>query len=133
MTITDPPRVDTADPAPLPAEVQAAIDAVAAPAVPDFDALVAEVRTTAPKGASFVLKGREFHITSPLDWSDEMLARQAEAAAHPDTADVVGLAVDFLGGPDEYEAFRERGGTAMRLQMVLPKLMGASMGESSAS
>lgn len=125
MTMTDSPATNGSAPlAPPTPEEQA---------VADFDALLDEARADLPPAIQFRLGGEVFTVPSPLDWSDELLDKQTAAAANPDAADIVGLAKEFLGD-DQYARFCAAGGSAMKFQLVMPKLMrGATMGESAAS
>lgn len=121
--------------APLPAPIADALaDATKAPPK-DFKALVREVRQRTDKGdTTFVLDGDHvFRIPNPLDWPDELLEMQRQAALRPATADLVGLATAFMGGPDEYAQFKAEGGSAIQFQAVLEDLMGETLGESAAS
>jgi hypothetical protein len=98
----------------------------------DFDALVAEARAKERPAAAFHTQdGTEFEIPSPLDWSDEVLRLQSAAQRTQDPAVVVALCEALLG--DRYADFTERGGSAMKLNAVLPKMLGGTVGESSAS
>lgn len=110
---------------------------VEAQVVHDFDALLDEVRAgdEAPALIKFTVqkgtaKEQDFTIPSPLDWPDEVLRLQ-QAAAMENTAAMVSLAEELLG--DQYSEFRAAGGSALRLWRVLPKMLGLSVGESSAS
>jgi hypothetical protein len=99
----------------------------------DFEALLNEARSGDAPPVVFDLKGTEFMIPPPLEWSDEALELQT-AAARQDAnspAAMVGLAKELLGG--QYAKYRELGGTALNLSRVLDKLLGVSVGESSAS
>jgi hypothetical protein len=109
----------------------ASADVVEAQVVHDFDALLNEARASDKPAAVFhMADGTTFTIPQPVEWSDEVLRLQAEVQAN-NTAAMVSLAEELLG--DQYPAFVERGGSAMKLSRILDKLLGASVGESSAS
>jgi hypothetical protein len=137
---------DTASPAPALTPPSAAQLAAAATIKPtpeqveayDFESFLDEARAGLPPKVDFQFRGEWFSIPSPIDWSDELLDKQTKAQANPDTADLIALATEFLGGADEYARWCSVGGTAMHFNLGLPGLMrkatgGAAPGESAAS
>lgn len=98
--------------------------------VVDFDALLDEARAGDPPEVVFSFKGTEFTISPPLEWSDELVRLQASAEGG-NMAALVSFAEELLG--DQYVRFYELGGSAIKLNRVLDKLLGVSVGESSAS
>lgn len=103
------------------------------PVVHDFDSVVAEVAATGDSRAiTFSLGGDEFTIPSPLDWSDDVVELQAAAGANPGAANPVALAKAFLG-EEQYKAFRDAGGSAMKFMKFFERVMGGQVGESPAS
>jgi hypothetical protein len=107
--------------------------AVEAQIVHDFDALLAEARSNDGPPILFNMGAERFTIPNPLDWPDEVLRLQSVVASQGSSvpAALVSLAEALLG--EQYAKFRECGGTALALNRVLDKMLGASVGESSAS
>jgi hypothetical protein len=111
---------------------------VDAQVVHDFDALLDEVTANDPLDIVFTLKGVTFTIPMPLKWSDEALRLQSELVAGDDDderttnpAAMVAFAQELFG--DQYPRYIELGGTAMKFNRVLPRMLGVEVGESSAS
>jgi hypothetical protein len=100
----------------------------------DYDQLLAEYRDNDERPPIlFRVGGHEFNIPAPLDWSDELVEMQSAAQNSPEAVNPVAMAKAFLG-EEQYAEFKAAGGTAMHFNMVLlPKALGASVGESSAS
>jgi hypothetical protein len=108
-------------------------DTVEAQIVHDFDALLDEVKANDGPPILFNFKGDRFTIANPLDWPDEVLRLQSVVASQGTSvpAALVSLAEELLG--DQYPRFTELGGTALKLNRVLDRMLGVSVGESSAS
>lgn len=100
----------------------------------DYDQLLAEYRENDERPpVLFRVGGHEFSIPAPLDWSDELVEMQAATQSNPESVNLVAMARAFLG-EEQYAKFKAAGGTAMHFNMVLlPKALGASVGESSGS
>jgi hypothetical protein len=100
----------------------------------DYDQLLAEYRENDERPPIlFHVGAREFTIPAPLDWSDDLVEMQASAQSNPESVNPVAMAKAFLG-EEQYAEFKAAGGTAMHFNMVLlPKALGATVGESSAS
>jgi hypothetical protein len=100
----------------------------------DYDQLVDEYRSSHNDRPDIIvtLGTVEFVIPSPVDWSDELVEMQFAAQNNPGATNPVAMAKAFLG--DQYDRFKDAGGTAMHFNLVLlPAALGASVGESSAS
>lgn len=84
---------------------------------------LAEYRASkADGGLDIETESRTFHILPPTLWPDGFLDL---ARAN----DNVGLATMLIGGPDNYAAFVEAGGTAALLLGLIEDELGASVGE----
>jgi hypothetical protein len=77
------------------------------------------------EGTWFERGGEEFFLPSPTSWPDA--AFEAANSNDPVTSSKLIL------GEDNYARFVEVGGNALKLQRLIEKLHGASMGESSGS
>jgi hypothetical protein len=106
---------------------------VEAQVIHDFDALLAEAQTNDSPPIVFTFKGDQFTIPAPLEWSDEVLRLQSVVASEGMSvpAALVSMAEALLG--DQYPRFTELGGNALKFNLVLDKMLGSSVGESSAS
>lgn len=105
-------------------------DATAATHVIDYVAAVAELRANREDHSIVVnYDGHEFHVPSPLEWDDDAILAQEEAAAG-NIGGAVRLVRALLG--DQYAAFREMGGHSVDFMSIVGEELG-KLGESSAS